>query len=97
MTSTHNSGIIIIEIQKTHRNKRKGTVVIMMTFTTKYESTMKQWEDRLRKAEEKLHNSKQCYEKFGDEDSKQWIEEDMAEVEKIKKQIETVKARFAEY
>ena len=66
----------------------------MMKFTTRYESTMKQWEEVLRKAEKKLQNSELCFEKFGDEDSRQWVEEDKAEVERIKKQIELVKSRF---
>lgn len=61
---------------------------------TRYEITMKQWEEVLKKAEEKLQRSILCYEKFGDEDSKQWVEEDKEEVERIKKQIELVKARF---
>lgn len=61
----------------------------------RYETTMKEWEAVLKKAEIKLYRSTKCFELFGDEDSKQWMEEDRAEVERIKKNIETVKARFA--
>lgn len=35
-------------------------------------------------------NSKKCYELYGDEDSKKWVEEDTAKVNKIKQQIEEV-------
>lgn len=62
---------------------------------TRYESTMNEWNRILQKAEEKLNNSKKCFELFGDDDSKEWVEEDQAEVDRIKKNIETVKARFA--
>lgn len=66
-----------------------------MKYITRYEATMKEWERILAKAEDKLNRSKKCFELFGDEDSKQWIEEDQAEVERIKKNIEIVKSRFA--
>lgn len=49
-----------------------------------------EWNEVLAKAEKKLADSKKCYELCGDEDSKQWIEEDEAKVNKIKKQIEEV-------
>lgn len=68
-----------------------------MRFTTKYESTMKQWNEILAKAEKKLQESEKCFEKFGDEDSKQWMEEDRAEVERIKKNIEIVKQNLKKY
>lgn len=66
-----------------------------MKYASRYESTMEKWAERLRKAENKLADSKKCLEKFGDEDSRKWVEEDTAEVERIKNNIEIVKARFA--
>jgi hypothetical protein len=57
---------------------------------TKREITMMEWNEVLAKAEKKLADSKKCYELYGDEDSKQWILEDEAKVNKIKKQIEEV-------
>lgn len=66
-----------------------------MKYASRYESTMKEWDERLRKAEKKLADSKKCHEMFGDEDSRKWVEEDTAEVERIKNNIEIVKARFA--
>ena len=65
-----------------------------MRYADRYDSTMKEWGRILAKAEEKLNRSKKCYELFGDDDSKQWIEEDRAEVNRIKANIEIVKARF---
>lgn len=65
-----------------------------MKYADRYEDTMKEWERILKKAEEKLNRSKKCFELFGDDDSKQWIEEDQAEVDRIKKNIKTVKAIF---
>lgn len=66
-----------------------------MKYMDRYASTMNQWYERLRKAEEKLNNSIKCFELFGDEDSKQWIEEDRADVNRIKKNIAIVEAKFA--
>ena len=66
-----------------------------MKYADRYEFTMNEWNRILKKAEDKLNRSKKCFELFGDDDSKQWIEEDQAEVERIKKNIEIVKARFA--
>lgn len=65
-----------------------------MKYADRYEDTMKEWERILKKAEEKLNRSKKCFELFGDDDSKQWIEEDQAEVDRIKKNIKAVKAIF---
>ena len=66
-----------------------------MKYANRYESTMNEWNRILQNAEDKLILSKKCFEMFGDEDSRQWAEEDAAEVERIKKNIETVKAKFA--
>ncbi len=55
---------------------------------SKREITMIEWNERLEKANKKLEDSKECYRRFGDEDSKQWIAEDESEVAKIKQQIE---------
>lgn len=57
---------------------------------SKREITLMEWDEVLQKAEKKLEESKECYRRFGDEDSKQWIEEDQAKVDKIKKDIEKV-------
>lgn len=46
-----------------------------------------EWIEQLKKAEKRLAESEECYRRFGDEDSKKWIEEDKANVEKIKQQM----------
>lgn len=38
---------------------------------TKREITLMQWNEQLEKAKKKLEDSKECYRRFGDEDSKQ--------------------------
>jgi len=57
---------------------------------TKREITLMEWDEVLAKAEKKLADSKKCYELYGDNDSKQWIEEDEKKVAKIKQQIKEV-------
>lgn len=57
---------------------------------TKREITMMEWTEVLAKAEKKLADSEECYRRFEDDDSKQWIEEDKAKVAKIKKDIAEV-------
>lgn len=54
------------------------------------ENTLLEWNELLSKAEKRLADSKKCYELYGDEDSKNWIEEDTKKVEKIKNQIAEV-------
>lgn len=54
------------------------------------ENTLLEWNELLAKAEKRLSDSKKCYELYGDEDSKNWIEEDTKKVEKIKNQIAEV-------
>ena len=54
------------------------------------ENTLLGWNELLAKAEKRLSDSKKCYELYGDEDSKNWIEEDTKKVEKIKNQIAEV-------
>ena len=49
-----------------------------------------QWNEQLEKAKKKLEESKKCYEWFGDEDSKQWVEDDQKKVNKIEQQIKEV-------
>lgn len=49
-----------------------------------------QWEEQLKKAEKKLADSEKCYELYGDEDSKRWIEEDKKKVDDIKNDIKEV-------
>ena len=57
---------------------------------TKREITMMEWNEVLAKAEKKLADSKKCYELYGDDGSKQWIEEDKKKVAEIKQQIKEV-------
>ena len=57
---------------------------------TKREITMMEWNEVLAKAEKKLADSKKCFELYGDEDSKRWIEEDEKKVAEIKQQIKEV-------
>ena len=54
---------------------------------TKREITMMEWNEVLAKAEKKLGDSKKCYELYGDDDSKRWIEEDEKKVAEIKQSI----------
>ena len=51
---------------------------------------MMEWNEILSKAEKKLADSKKCYELYGDDDSKQWIEEDEKKVNEIKQRIKEV-------
>lgn len=57
---------------------------------TKREITLMEWNEVLAKAEKRLEDSKECFRRFGDDDSKQWIEEDQAKVDKIKQSIKEV-------
>ena len=57
---------------------------------TKREITLFQWGEVLAKAEKRLADSQKCFELYGDEDSKKWVEEDTAKVNEIKRQIEEV-------
>lgn len=57
---------------------------------TKREITLFQWSEVLAKAEKSLAESEKCYELYGDEDSKKWVEEDAAKVNNIKQQIKEV-------
>mgnify|MGYP004669907479 FL=1 len=57
---------------------------------TKKEITLLEWNEVLAKAEKRLAESKKCYELYGDDNSKQWVEEDTAKVNHIKQQIKEV-------
>ena len=57
---------------------------------SKREITLMQWNEQLEKAKKKLEESKKCYELFGDEDSKQWVEDEQKKVNKIEQQIKEV-------
>ena len=57
---------------------------------SKREITLMQWNEQLEKAKKKLEESKKCYKLFGDEDSKQWVEDDQKKVNKIEQQIKEV-------
>ena len=57
---------------------------------TKREITLMEWGEVLNKAEKRLEESKECFRRFGDKDSKKWIEEDQKKVDKIKQQIAEV-------
>lgn len=57
---------------------------------TKREITLMEWNEVLAKAEKRLSDSKECFRRFGDDDSKQWIEVDQKKVDKIKQDIKEV-------
>ena len=57
---------------------------------TKREITLMQWNEQLAKAEKRLDDSRECYRRFCDDDSKQWIAEDEKKVAEIKRHIEEV-------
>lgn len=59
---------------------------------TKREITLFLWNEKLEKAKKKLENSIKCYKLYGDDDSRQWIEEDAEAVEKIEQKIKEVAA-----
>lgn len=56
----------------------------------KRQITLMEWNEQLEKAKKRLENSKECYRRFGDEDSKQWITEDEQKVAEIEQKIENV-------
>ena len=64
---------------------------------TKREITLRQWNEQLEKAKKSLEESKKCYELYGDDDSKQWIDEDQEKVNKIEQQIKEVIAFMDEH
>lgn len=57
---------------------------------TKREITLMEWDGQLNKAEKRLEDSKECYRRFNDDDSKRWVEEDQIKVNEIKRQIKEV-------
>ena len=57
---------------------------------TKRQITLMLWNERLEKAKKSLAESEECYRRHGDEDSRQWIEEDKAKVQEIEQQIREV-------
>lgn len=57
---------------------------------SKREITLMQWNEELEKAKKRLEDSKECYRRFGDEDSKQWIAEDEQKVAEIEQKIKNV-------
>lgn len=59
-------------------------IIMQILKGTKREITLLEWNEVLAKAEKSLAESKKCYELYGDDDSKQWIEEDTAKVNHIK-------------
>lgn len=65
---------------------------VMNLIGNKYEITMFQWYEVLAKAEKRLQESIKCNELYGD--NKEWISEDTEKVEKIKNDIEEVKAKI---
>lgn len=48
------------------------------------------WNEQLKKAEKRLSDSKECFQRFGDEDSKEFIAEDEKKVNGIKQNIQEV-------
>ena len=73
-----------------HISNLKGGINMRVMKGTKREITLFEWGEVLAKAEKRLADSKKCYELFGDEDSRKWVEEDTAKVNKIKQQIKEV-------
>lgn len=57
---------------------------------SKREITLMLWNEQLEKAKKSLEESKECYRRFGDDDSKQWIEEDQRKVDEIEQKIKEV-------
>jgi len=57
---------------------------------TKREITLMEWNEQLKKAEKRLEDSKECYRRFGDKDSKAWVIEDQKKVDEIKQHIKEV-------
>lgn len=57
---------------------------------TKREITLMEWNEQLKKAEKKLSDSQECERRFGDGDSKQWVDEDEKKVAEIKQHIKEV-------
>ena len=57
---------------------------------SKREIALMEWDEQLKKAEKKLADSKECYRRFSDDDSKQWVEEDEKKVAEIKQHIKEV-------
>ena len=55
---------------------------------TKRQITLMEWNEQLEKAKKRLENSKECYRRFGDEDSKQWIAEDEQKIAEIEHKTE---------
>lgn len=61
----------------------------------RFDTTIREWEEQIKKAEIKLANSQMCFNMYGDEDSAKWIVEDTANLEELKAKFDTVKARIA--
>ncbi|MFQ9354371.1 MAG: hypothetical protein ACLR3P_23940 [Hungatella sp.] len=57
---------------------------------SKREITLMLWNEQLEKAKKSLEESKECYRRFGDDDSKLWIEEDQRKVDEIEQEIKEV-------
>ena len=50
----------------------------------RFDNTMREWDELLAKFEKRLADSEECFRRFGDEDSRKWVEEDRAKVAEIK-------------
>lgn len=57
---------------------------------TRREITLMQWNEQLEKAKKRLEDSRECYRRFGDEESKQWIAEDEKKAAEIEQKIKDV-------
>lgn len=62
---------------------------------SKYDVTINDWERLIEKAQKRLENSKKCFEYFGDDDSKRWIEEDTKKLNELENKFRIVKQRIA--
>lgn len=54
---------------------------------SKREITLILWNEQLEKAKKRLQDSKECYRRFGDEDSKKWVAEDEKKIDEIEKMM----------
>ena len=86
----HAGSMPAVAFANSGRLKLKGGVIMQVLTGTKRKITLMQWNEQLEKAKRKLEESKECYRRFGDDDSKQWIVEDEKKVTEIEQKIKEV-------
>ena len=57
---------------------------------SKREITLMLWDEQLQKAKKRLADSTECYNRFKDKESKQWMEEDKKALDNIQQEIQEV-------